>query len=166
MRTTLVSIATLVLFTTFTQADTLKLPLEDPTISFNNPESWTKEKTDSGYSCESEDQEATIVLETADEADLEELINANVKWLMEEEKVEIDKSSEKKGEVESGALKFSTIAWSGKNEQWGPAIIMLAFTDIGNDQVLMITYWVTEKGEAKHKKDIDAVLDSIKKVEG
>lgn len=146
-------------------AKNLTLPLEDPTTVLTVPASWTSEKTDSGYTCESEDKEAMIVFETADKKEIEQLVDANIDWLMKEEKVEIDKSTEKKDTIESGGFKWSTVSWAGKNEEWGPASIMLAFADIGNDQMLMITYWVTTKGAEKHKEDIESILDSIKKIE-
>lgn len=167
MKRLLVSVAAVLLLSLPARAQqNIALPFEEPTITVSLPDSWTKEKTDSGYSCESDDQEATIVFETAGAGDIDSLVDDNVEWLVKEEKIEIDKSTEKKSEIESGALKFSTIAWVGKNEEWGEAQIMLAFAEIGNGQVLMITYWVTTAGEEKHKKDINAVLDSVKKIGG
>ncbi|MEO6054372.1 MAG: hypothetical protein ABIP97_10190 [Chthoniobacterales bacterium] len=145
-------------------AGTIKLPKEDPAVSITVPDSWKPEDTDQGFACESEDQAATIIFEVSPAKKIDSLIDENVDWLVKDQKVVIDKSSEKKSELEAGGIKWSLLTWDGKNDEYGPATITLAFGDIGKNQILMITYWVTKKGEKIHAAELNKILDSIKKV--
>ena len=94
------------------------------------------------------------------------LIDENVEWLTSDQKVEIDKSTQKSNDFEAGGMSWKSLAWEGKSEEWGPANIILAFADTGNGKVLMVTYWVTKKGEARHGKQLATILDSVKKIGG
>lgn len=145
-------------------AGTIKLPTEEPVVSVTVPDSWKPEDTDQGFYCESPDQAATVIFEVSPADKIKELIDANVDWLVKEQKVVIDKSSEKKSETEAAGIKWSILTWDGKDEEFGPSTISLAFGDVGNGQILMITYWVTKKGEKTHETELDAIFDSVKKL--
>lgn len=60
-------------------------------------------------------------------------------------------------------MSWSRISWSGKNEEYGPATIGFAFADLGSDKVLVVTYWITKKGAAKHDAALTQIFDSVKK---
>ena len=146
-------------------AELVKLPKgSSPVVSVNIPDKWEPEDTDKGVVCESPDKEATIFFEVTSAKKIDALIDENVEWLTSDQKVEIDKSTQKSNDFEAGGMSWKSLAWEGKSEEWGPASIILAFADTGNGKVLMVTYWVTKKGEAKHGKQLATILDSVKKI--
>jgi len=90
---------------------------------------------------------------------------ADIEWLAEQ-KVTIDKSSQVTKDFKAAGMNWSVIGWDGKNEEYGPASIRFGFVEIGNGKILMITYWVTKKGESRHQETLNKMFDSVKKVGG
>lgn len=158
------SLALPLLALTTASAEVVKIPKGTPAVTVSIPDKWEPEDTDKGIVCESPDKEATIFFEVTSAKKLEALIDENIEWLTSDQKVEIDKATQKSAEFEAGGMSWKSLAWKGKSEEWGPANIILAFADAGKGKVLMVTYWVTEKGEAKHGKQLTTILDSVKKV--
>ena len=127
------------------------------------PADWTSEETDSGYSCQSKDTDATIFFEVASgEKESSELVNENIKFLTDQ-KVTIDKDSQKEREFEAEGLKWQVLEYNGKDES-GPEHIQMFFTEIKPGRLLMITYWVTVKAESKHKDELVKLFNSFKKL--
>ncbi|MEO6847571.1 MAG: hypothetical protein ABI443_08540 [Chthoniobacterales bacterium] len=155
---------TLLLLGTNLFADTVKLPTDAPLVSITVPGSWKPEATDQGFACESEDKAATVIFEVSSAKKINDLIDENVDWLVKEQKVVINKSTEKKSDLEAAGIKWSLITWDGKDDEYGPATIMLGFGDIGGGKILMITYWVTKTGEKTHAAELTKIFDSVVKV--
>ncbi|MBV9656633.1 MAG: hypothetical protein JO295_00860 [Verrucomicrobia bacterium] len=145
------------------RAKTIKIPEDSPVVSVSIPSDWEPDTTDEGVECESPDKEATIFFEVTTAKKIDELTKENIDWL-KKQKVTVDQKTEKSNEFEAGGMKWSSVAWKGTSEEWGPANIILAYADCGSGKVLMVTYWVTEKGEAKHGKQLTEILDSVKKL--
>ena len=144
-------------------AGTIKLPEKNPLVSFEAPDAWHPEDTDKGFSCESPDSEATVIFEVTSAKGLEALIDENIEWLAEQ-KVTIDKSSKVSKDFKAAGMDWSVIGWDGKNDEYGPASIRFGFVDIGKGKILMITYWVTKKGESRHQDTLNNMFDSVKKI--
>ncbi len=145
-------------------AEIVKIPKGSPAVTVDIPDKWEPEDTEKGVVCESPDKEATIFFEVTSAKKIEALIDENIDWLVKDQEVEIDKSTQKSNEFEAGGMSWKTLAWEGKSKEWGAANIILAFADAGKGKVMMVTYWVTKKGEAKHGKELSTILDSVKKV--
>jgi hypothetical protein len=148
--------------TVFAGAETLNIPEDDPAISLDVPHSWKPEVTDKGIACESPDQVATIYFEVTSQKGLNALIDENVEWLMKDQSVRVDKSSEQKQDFEAAGLKWERISWNGESKEWGPATIGFAFTDAGNGKVLAMTYWITKKDQEKHFPTLTKIIESVK----
>ena len=144
-------------------ADTIKLPEKSPSVSIDVPDAWKGDETDKGFVCESPDSEATVIFEVTNAKGLDGLIEENIEWLAEQ-KVTIDKSTQLSKEFKAAGMDWSVVSWDGKNEEYGAASIKFAFVDIGKGKVLMITYWVTKKGESKHADKLIKIFDSVKKL--
>jgi hypothetical protein len=143
-------------------AKTVKVPKTGTAYTVDVPADWTVEAHDTGVTVESEDQEVTMIFEVAkSKEDMDEIIESSVAWL-DEEGVEIDKKSEKKGATKFGARSWDYIHWAGNNEEWGAATVGFLFADLGNGSVGVTTYWVTAKGFKEREGDIGAVLTSVK----
>jgi hypothetical protein len=143
-------------------AETVNIPEDDPAISLDVPHSWKPEVTDKGIACESPDQVATVYFEVTSEKDLHELIDENVDWLMKEQSVQVDKSSEQRQEFEAAGLKWERISWAGESKDWGPATIGFLFTGAGKDKMLAVTYWVTKKDQDKRFPTMSKIIESVK----
>lgn len=144
------------------QAEVIKLPADDPVVSVTVPSSWTKEEIENGYGFESEDQLATVYFEVVPADKLEELIDTNIEWLINDQKVIVDRETETKAEFKVAGTEWSTISWDGKNDEWGPAKIILGFADAGKGSVLMVTYWVTKDGQKTHEAALNSIFGSVK----
>jgi hypothetical protein len=161
----LASLIAVALFAPDLSAGTIKLPEKGPLVSIEVPDSWKPEETDKGFACESPDSEATVIFEVTSAKKLDALIDENVEWLTEQ-KVTIDKSTQVNKDFKAAGMDWSVIGWDGKNDEYGPASIRFGFVDIGNGKILMITYWVTKKGEAKQQAVLNKMFDSVKKIGG
>ena len=163
MKRTLLALCLLPLLAGSAFAKDLKIPTDSPVASVTLPAGWTSEETDNGISCQSKDTDATIFFEVANgEKESTDLVNENIKFLTDQ-KVTIDKSSQKEREFESDGLKWQVLEYSGKDES-GDEHIQMFFTEIKPGKIMMITYWVTTKAEAKHKEELVKLFDSFKKL--
>ncbi len=163
MKRTLLTLCLLPLLAGSALAKDLKIPSDEPVASVSLPAGWTSEETDNGISCQSKDGDATIFFEVAKgEKETTALVNENIQFLADQ-KVTIDKSSQKDREFEGAGLKWSVLEYSGKDES-GDEHIQMMFTEIKPGKVMMITYWVTTKTEATHKDQLVKLFDSFKKL--
>ena len=159
--------ATLVL-TFLTQpvtADTFNLPSEDPTVSVEIPKAWNPEELEQGVAGESPDQVVTILFEATDEKGVDKLIDENVDWLVDEQKLQIDPKSKATKEFEVGDRTWSRVSWDADSKDWGASVVGFLFTDIGNGNRLTVTYWVTKKDNEKHWGTIEEMLTSVTPLE-
>ncbi len=145
-----------------TRAGTINIPVSAPLMTVDIPESWEPEETDNGVVCETPDKEATIFFEVTSAKKIEALTEESIDWLQDQD-VTIDKSTEKTKEFKAGGLDWSLVSWDGKNDEFGPATIMLAFADAGKGKVILVTYWVTKKGESKYEGELTKIFDSVRK---
>lgn len=155
----------LALVTATLSAKTIKVPDEDPAVTVNVPESWNPEQIEKGITTESEDKEATIFFEITEAKDTSEVLDENIKWL-KGEKVTIDPATKTEKDFKAGSMSWSSISWKGTSEEWGPATIGFAFSDVGHGKVLVMTYWITKKGMALHEAELNKIFESVKKIKG
>ena len=160
----LIAVAFSIVSISSTLADTVKVPEDDPAITVDIPSSWKPESTDKGIACESPDKVATIIFEVTSAKELDVLIGENVDWLTKDQGVQVDKSSEQKGDFEMGNMKWSRISWDANSKEWGPAVVGFVFTDAGNGKILTVTYWITKKDQENHLPTVTKMFESVKRV--
>lgn len=144
-------------------AKTLHIADKTPVISVDVPSEWTSERIEKGISCQSDDGEATIFFEVATAKSLDKLLDETIEWL-KEQKVTIDESTKTESSFKAEGMEWSKISWNGGNAEWGKGDIAFVFGDMGNNRVAVITYWITEKGVAKHSAEIGGIFDSFKRL--
>jgi hypothetical protein len=154
------------LLATNASAGTVEIPKEDPLVSVDIPDSWGPEEIDDGVQCESPDQVATIVFEVTSQKAVNDLVDANVDWLMKEQNVEVDEKSQTTKDFESGGLSWKRISWDGNSEEYGPATVGFLFTAVGEGKILAVTYWISKKDMEKHTAQIVKIYESVKKISG
>ena len=157
---------TFALLATDTSAGTLKIPKDEPIVSVTIPDSWEPEEIDDGIQCESPDQVATMIFEVTPEKGVNELIDANVEWLMTDHKVDVDVKSQTTKDFESGGLSWKRVSWEGKSEEHGDAMVGFLFTEVAEGKLLAVTYWITKKDLAKQQDQIAKIYESVKKLKG
>ncbi len=143
---------------------TIKIPKEKPVMSVTVPDSWEQEELEDGIECESPDEVVTIFFEVTPAKGVDDLIDANVDWLMTEQKVEVDEKSQTTKDFTAGGLDWKRISWEGKSEEYGASDIGFLFTDAGNGNMLTVTYWITKKDKEKHLEAIGKIFESVKKL--
>jgi hypothetical protein len=146
-------------------AKVIKIPEGEAVVSIDVPDSWGPENTEKGVAVESSDKEATVFFEVTGAKGTDALLEENVAWL-KDQKVSIDQSSKSEKDFKTASMSWSRISWDGTSEEWGPATIGFAFSDVGNGKVLVVTYWITKKGWEKHDGELSKIFDSVKKLKG
>ena len=164
----IISLALCLTFTIFIatlSAKVIKIPEGNPVVSIDVPDSWGPESTEKGVAVESSDKEATVFFEVTSAKGTDALLDENIAWL-KDQKVSIDQSSKSEKDFKTASMSWSRISWDGTSEEWGPATIGFAFSDVGNGKVLVVTYWITKKGWEKHDGELSKIFDSVKKLKG
>ena len=164
----IIALALCLTFTIFIaplSAKVIKIPEGDAVVSVDVPDSWGPENTEKGVAVESSDKEATVFFEVTSAKGTDALLDENIAWL-KDQKVSIDQSSKSEKDFKTASMSWSRISWDGTSEEWGPATIGFAFSDVGNGKVLVVTYWITKKGWEKHDGELSKIFDSVKKLKG
>lgn len=158
------SLAFFPVLATTAPAGTVKLPKEKPVVSVTIPDSWEPEETEDGVQCESPDQVATLIFEVTEQKGMNDLIDASVDWLMKDHKVEVDEKSQTAKDFESGGMQWKRISWQGSSKEHGPADVGFLFTEVGDGQLLAVTYWILHKDQEKQLEEIVKIYQSVKKI--
>ena len=137
-----------------------KLPKENPLFSITFPDKWEVEYEDESVDGVSEDGSIEVYAQTDDAETIEDSVKESLEYLATEG-VKIKADTEKKHDGEINGLKIQGINWDGTDED-GPCRISLSFIDIGQEQVITLLYWGSEKAEKEHAKDLEKILGSMK----
>ena len=92
---------------------------------------------------------------------MDALISEDVDYLVKQG-VKIDADSKKTSDFEANGMKVGAVTWDGKQEGYGDEKITMYFIKLDDHTMLMITYWVTQKGEQTHADEISKIFDSVK----
>jgi hypothetical protein len=142
-------------------AKTLGLPNEEFAIaSIDIPDAWEPEEVPNGFSGTSPDKAVYLAVVAVDsEKGMEAELNDTFAML-EEEKVDLDKSTKSEDKFKVNGIEASEITYQGKDKD-GPAAVTIAFVPI-KDKVVVFTYWVSTENEKKHQKEVGKILNSLK----
>ena len=142
-------------------AKTVKIPNEDFAIaSIKFPDDWEPEEIDKGVAGQSPDSAVYLaVVAVGSEKGMKAELDDTFEFL-KEHKVELDEKSKHEDKFKIAGLEAEEITYQGKDED-GPAAISIAFLPL-KDKVLVFTYWVSTKEEAKHQKEVAQILESVK----
>lgn len=158
----------LALAATTLTAGTVKLPADMPAATVAIPDNWEPEEDDNGgILAESPDNVTTVYFDiVASKDELDETVEASLKWLMEDHKVSVNAESKEEKELEIGGRTYQMINFDGESKEWGPAEVGFFFTPVGQNHVLVITYWVSKENAEKSVNTLfEKILPSVKSVE-
>lgn len=147
---------------------TVKLPEEMPAATVSLPDDWEPEEDENGgVLAESPDNVTTIYFDIVGSKDeLDETIEASLKWLMEDHKVSVKAESKEEKEADIGGRSYQMVNFDGESKEWGPAEVGFFFTPVGQGKVLVITYWVSKENSDKSTDTlVNKILPSVKSVE-
>lgn len=156
------------LSTNLAVAGTVKLPADKPAAAITIPDDWSPEKDDDGnVLAESPDNTTTVYFEiVANEKEMDTAVESSVTWLMEEHEVKVDAASQEEKEfTDDTGRKWHRISWSGDHKEHGPAVVGFLFTEVGQDKVLTLTYWINKKGAEKSLEALGGIFNSVKNLE-
>jgi hypothetical protein len=153
------------LSTALAPAGTIKVPQDEPAVSFNIPDNWEPEADEAGVLAESPDNVATMYFEVVgSEKELEDAVDGSVEWLDEHE-VTVDEATQEEKEFKTGDREWKVISWTAKHKEWGEASVGFLFTPVGGGKVLTVTYWISKKDSDKSMATVDKILNSVKSIE-
>lgn len=142
-------------------AGTVQVPKESPIASFTFPEKWKVEVEDEGISVESPDEEIMLSVEAYDTKDISKAVEETLVGL-KENKVTLDKASEKKSEASANGLDMVNYQWAGESEGVKCKICLSVLVGANKEKALVMLFWATPDGEKANGKDLQAIADSIK----
>jgi hypothetical protein len=76
--------------------------------------------------------------------------------------VELDKSTEQKGEAKANGLEVINRRWAGKLKDQKTKVSLSILSGADKEKVVLMLFWGTPDGEEKNAKDLQAIVDSIK----
>jgi hypothetical protein len=76
--------------------------------------------------------------------------------------VELDKSTEQKGEAKANGLEVINRRWMGKLKDQKTKVSLSILSGTDKEKVVLMLFWGTPDGEEKNAKDLQAIVDSIK----
>jgi len=147
-------------FPLFAQAETIKFPSDAPIASVTIPDSWGPKETETGVDATSGDSAVYFSIDVADEKTSDKVISDAVDFLTKSG-VTIDQSTQKdEGDSTINGMKMSVLRWSGKDND-GAVDVELAFLSPAPGKLLVVTYWGSTDSDAKHDKEISAIVGSL-----
>lgn len=156
-------LAVAALMTVSAQAKTMKLPNDEkPVATITMPDSWDPDEIENGVAGESGDEAvylAAVAVSSKKGMDAE--IDDTFKML-KEHNVELDQSSKKENKFKVNGIDAEELLFQGKDED-GPTAVSICFVPM-KDSVIVLTYWVTTKEEAKHQAEVGQIVNSLKPV--
>jgi len=142
-------------------AKNLAIPEKNPAITLSIPDSWELIEADFGYSAVSEDEEVIFSIESASGARIDKLFEASAQWMAEQEIVPKGKALEQ--EVTIGGIQAQVFTYEATDAE-GDTVIEFVVLPAGNNRLMLITLWASEKARAVNKADITSILSSIKAI--
>lgn len=145
-------------------AKPMKVPDDDFAIaSINLPNDWDPEEINNGVAGTSKDEAVylAVVAVGSDKG-----MNAEIEdtfAMLKEHNVVLDDSSKKENKFKINGLDADELLFQGKDED-GPAAVSITFVPM-KDKVVVLTYWVSTKEEAKHQEEVGKIVSSLKPVE-
>jgi len=157
----LVAVLSLTLLTGAALAKGIDIPAKEPAVKLDVPDDWKPWETDRGIGAESPDKVITIFFEVVDKKSGDESLKETQEWL-KDQKVQLDEKSQTKSDIEVGKIKSNLLKFDAKHDEWGPSVVGLILTPLGDGKrMLLTTYWLTKEGWDKNQPVVQKILDSV-----
>ena len=160
MKKILLSLAALTVLAIPAIAKEYKLPKEASVFSIKFPDKWTVTYEDESVDAVSPDNAVEIYAQTDDADTIEASVTASIKYL-DEQGVKLDIESQKETDGEHNGMKTGSLVWKGTDKD-GACTVSLVFLQVNEETAITVIYWATDEMVAKHKKDLNATLESMK----
>lgn len=160
MKTMLLAAALLAALAVPAAAKNFAVPTNDPAITLAIPDTWETSEIDFGFSASSPNEDVAFYVEYADKKKIDKMMEVTDEW-MEEQGIKPQGDPEVI-EVE-GPPKGTIYKFKAKDKN-GPTNVSFTLIPTKN-RLIMLTLWGSNEEQAKHSKDIDAILGSIKAIQ-
>jgi hypothetical protein len=142
------------------RADTIEFPSEAPIAKITILHSWGPKETETGVDATSDDSAVYFSIDIADQKSSDKVIADAIDFLTKNG-VKIDASTRVKDEDRTlNGMDMVSTGWQGTDED-GPVDIQLGLVQVNPKKLLVMTYWGSKDTEAKHDKEIAAMVQSL-----
>jgi hypothetical protein len=161
MKTSFLTLSLAALIAVSAQAKTMKLPDDDkPVATITIPDSWDPDAIENGVAGTSDDDAVYLAAVAVSskkgmDAEIEDTFA-----MLKEHNVDLDQSTKKENKFKINGLDAEELLFQGKDED-GPAAVSITFVPV-KDSVVVLTYWVSTKEEAKHQAEVGTIVSSLK----
>jgi hypothetical protein len=145
------------------QAGTMEVRPDAPIATFTIPDSWQTSRIDRGIQAISKDEEVDFWIETYKPSEFQQILAEHDAYWKEQGVV--ISSREQKSETQNGQTMMFTIehaTWNGK-----PTVLYYVEFKLAlpSQSSIVFTYWASPEGDQTFRKEVGAVLSSLKVTE-
>ncbi len=137
------------------------LPEKNPVATVVIPDSWEVEESDYGYSATSPDEDVIFSIESASASRVDKMIEANLKWMNDQEIVPKGKAVEE--DVNINGFPAKVYSYKATDPE-GDTLIEFVMMPAGNGRVLLLTFWGSQEARDENKADISNIIMSVKPI--
>jgi hypothetical protein len=163
MKKLILAAAASLLLASAAYAGEVKFPAANPDAVITVPNGWTAKETDGDLDISSPDDSIYLGVESVDPKGAEQAVKESAKWL-DTQGITTDNKPAKVTNGDINGMPLVTIDMDGLDKD-GPISIMLAVVTINTENSIVFTYWASKGEEDKYRKDIVAMIRSIKTAE-
>lgn len=142
-------------------AETYAVPDKNPAFAITVPDTWEDDESEYGYTFQSPDEDVYFSIEYSSGRSVNKMIDANFAWMKENNIIPQEKPIET--EIELGSNKGKVLTFKAKDDE-GDTLIELVMIDAGDNRLVMLTLWASEKARDANKTDIDTIKASLKSI--
>ncbi len=143
------------------EAKTVKLTGAKPVATVTIPDSWKPDEYDWGVEAQSPDDEIYVAVEVSSVKGLEKAAEEAMKFY-KKQGVTV-KGDPVQSEHKLNGMDVVDLSWKGRDKD-GEADISLSFVIVSETRVLLLYYWGSPAGGAKHRETLSGILNSIKRI--
>ena len=126
------------------------------------PDDWDTTEIAKGVESKSDDETVYVAVEVTELKDVSKAIADSIVWLKSQD-VEIDRSTQKQGDITINGMTGVQVKWDGKDED-GPTHVSLTVLPVTDSKGLILTYWASPEGEKDNLKALGTIIDSLKAI--
>lgn len=145
-------------------AKTVSLPDGKPAMSAVLPDSWKPAETERGMEATSPNGDVYASVEYAKDykADLQALMEANGKWMVENKIVPNSPTTQDR-DFDLNGLPAHEIAYVAHDKD-GATKVTFTLIELPRDAIGVVTIWASDKERASQSKTVNAILNSVKAI--
>ncbi len=159
---TILALALLGALPALAEAKAFKLGDEEAVAWVSIPDTWEPSEIDDGVEGTSPDRETYVAAEIVDAKAIDDAIKEEDKFFTKQ-KITIRPETKTQKETTVNGLKAYDVTWQATDAD-GATEVSVTFVVVGENKLLLLTYWGSKAGEKTNGKDLVEIAQSIRPI--